>query len=47
MKYVKTKTTGRLFDVDYVEYRKVLKEVKPDLPRALRMFCVIPLQRTS
>lgn len=33
MKYVKTKTTGRLFDVDYVEYRKVLKEVKPDLPK--------------
>ncbi|HCT3489673.1 phage integrase [Klebsiella pneumoniae] len=33
MKYVKTKTTGRLFDVDYVDYRKVLREVKPDLPK--------------
>ncbi|VTM37705.1 integrase [Klebsiella quasipneumoniae] len=33
MKYVKTKTTGRLFDIDYVEYRKVLREVKPDLPK--------------
>ena len=35
MKYVKTKTTGRLFDVNYVEYRKVLREVKPDLPKGL------------
>lgn len=33
MEYVKTKSTGRLFDVDYVEYRKTLKALKPDLPR--------------
>ncbi|HFT0372048.1 TPA: tyrosine-type recombinase/integrase [Klebsiella pneumoniae] len=33
MRHVKTKTTGRLFDVDYVEYRKLLRSVKPDLPK--------------
>ncbi|WP_154946275.1 phage integrase [Klebsiella grimontii] len=33
MEYVKTKSTGRLFNVDYVEYRKTLKALKPDLPR--------------
>ncbi|KKF38923.1 MAG: tyrosine-type recombinase/integrase [Hafnia sp.] len=30
---VKTKETGMLFSVDYAEYRKILKSVKPDLPR--------------
>ncbi|ENE4801194.1 tyrosine-type recombinase/integrase [Klebsiella michiganensis] len=33
MEYVKTKSTGRLFNVDYVEYRKTLKALKPDLPK--------------
>lgn len=33
MSYVKTKHAGRLFDVDYSEYRKILKAIKPDLPK--------------
>ncbi|MCX9095011.1 tyrosine-type recombinase/integrase [Providencia rettgeri] len=32
MKAVKIKDSGLLFDVDYVAYRTILKEVKPDLP---------------
>ncbi|WP_164095106.1 phage integrase [Serratia marcescens] len=30
---VKNKKSGRLFDVSYLEFRRVLKEVKPDLPK--------------
>ncbi|EMZ5860588.1 TPA: tyrosine-type recombinase/integrase [Yersinia enterocolitica] len=33
MKEVKTKSSGRLFNVDYATYRKILRSVKPDLPR--------------
>ncbi|MEX0446479.1 hypothetical protein [Xenorhabdus sp. SGI246] len=29
---VKTKQAGLLFDVSYQSYRKILKEIKPDLP---------------
>ncbi|MBD2806440.1 phage integrase [Xenorhabdus szentirmaii] len=32
MNAVKTKESGLLFDVDYASYRKILKEIKPDLP---------------
>ncbi|WGL95601.1 phage integrase [Arsenophonus nasoniae] len=32
MKAIKTKESGLLFDVDYTVYRRILKEVKPDLP---------------
>ncbi|WP_426577998.1 phage integrase [Xenorhabdus stockiae] len=32
MKTVKTKQTGLLFDINYQSYRKLLKEIKPDLP---------------
>ncbi|WP_236524936.1 tyrosine-type recombinase/integrase, partial [Escherichia coli] len=30
---IKTKDSGMLFDVDYGEYRKMLRAVKPDLPK--------------
>ncbi|MGC6738824.1 tyrosine-type recombinase/integrase, partial [Escherichia coli] len=30
---IKTKKSGLLFDVNYEEYRKVLRSVKPDLPK--------------
>ncbi|HGM5489875.1 TPA: tyrosine-type recombinase/integrase [Serratia fonticola] len=33
MAEVKHKKSGQLFDVDYQEYRKILKQVKPDLPK--------------
>ncbi len=33
LKIVKTRKTGRLFDVEYVKFREKLKEIKPDLPR--------------
>jgi len=33
MKYVKTKSTGRLFDVNYSDFRTTLKSIKPDLPK--------------
>nr|WP_303201998.1 tyrosine-type recombinase/integrase [Hafnia paralvei] len=33
MKAVKTRETGLLFSVDYETYRKILKSVKPDLPK--------------
>ncbi len=32
MEAVKTKQSGLLFDVNYQSYRKMLKEIKPDLP---------------
>ncbi|OKP03898.1 phage integrase [Xenorhabdus eapokensis] len=32
MRTVKTKQSGLLFDVNYQSYRKLLKEIKPDLP---------------
>ncbi|CAM3888842.1 phage integrase [Xenorhabdus thuongxuanensis] len=32
MAAVKTKSTGLLFDVSYNSYRKILKDIKPDLP---------------
>ncbi|MFS7187697.1 tyrosine-type recombinase/integrase [Serratia proteamaculans] len=33
MQYVKTRKTGRLFDVSYPDFREVLKAMKPDLPK--------------
>lgn len=30
---VKTKKSGRLFEVSYLDFRRVLKEIKPDLPK--------------
>ena len=32
MKAIKTKGSGLLFNVDYTDYRNILKQVKPDLP---------------
>ncbi|WP_213975858.1 phage integrase [Serratia marcescens] len=33
MRYVKTKGTGRLFEVNYMDFRETLKALKPDLPK--------------
>ncbi|EOG2764460.1 tyrosine-type recombinase/integrase, partial [Salmonella enterica] len=33
LKLIKSKKTGLLFDVNYVKFRQILKEVKPDLPK--------------
>ncbi|EAB1941815.1 integrase [Salmonella enterica] len=33
LRLVKTKKTGPLFNVDYVKFRQILKQVKPDLPK--------------
>ncbi|MFZ1873206.1 MAG: tyrosine-type recombinase/integrase [Chania sp.] len=33
MGYIKTKKTGRLFDVSYSDFRETLKVLKPDLPK--------------
>ncbi|MHB2063509.1 phage integrase [Serratia marcescens] len=33
MREIKTKDTGLLFDVDYGEYRKILRGIKPSLPK--------------
>lgn len=33
LKLVKTQKTGPLFNVDYVKFRQILKQVKPDLPK--------------
>lgn len=33
LRLVKTQKTGPLFNVDYVKFRQILKQVKPDLPK--------------
>lgn len=33
VKAIKRKKSGKLFDIDYGKYRKILRNVKPDLPK--------------
>ncbi|HGB1938642.1 TPA: tyrosine-type recombinase/integrase [Salmonella enterica subsp. diarizonae serovar 50:k:z35] len=33
LKLIKTRKTGKLYQVDYIQFREILKEVKPDLPK--------------
>ncbi|ECF5934223.1 tyrosine-type recombinase/integrase [Salmonella enterica subsp. diarizonae] len=33
LKLIKTRRTGQLYQVDYIRFREILQEVKPDLPK--------------